>query len=291
MKITKRFNTRSLVILGLMTALVLIFSLTPIGSIPIGPLSITLNVIPIAIAAVACGPVGGAVIGGVFGLFSFLQCFGIGVPSSMGAILVDINPVLAFIQRFIPRLLVGLLAGLIYKGISSLRNVRSYYILTGIVSALFGFAVFMSGMLLLNYDKDGKYKMSDKMREFIGTPSMFIYVCIFLAVIGFAVGYLIVSSKKLSQAQISCALTGFCTALMNTIFFMTALVVLFGSTDYMKDLIAGRNILLFIVTFVGINALFEMVVTTIMTTAVGTALSKARLLPEANKSGAEKKDQ
>ena len=59
----------------------------------------------------------------------------------------------------------------------------------------------------------------------------------------------------------------------------------------MKDLIAGRNILLFIVTFVGINALFEMVVTTIMTTAVGPALSKARLLPEANKSAAEKKDQ
>lgn len=66
-----KVNTKSLVILGLMTALTMIFSFTPIGSIPIGPLVITLNVIPIAIAAVTVGPVGSAVIGGVFGLLSF----------------------------------------------------------------------------------------------------------------------------------------------------------------------------------------------------------------------------
>ena len=52
-----KVNTKSLVILGLMTALTMIFSFTPIGSIPIGPLVITLNVIPIAIAAVTVGPV------------------------------------------------------------------------------------------------------------------------------------------------------------------------------------------------------------------------------------------
>ena len=51
-----KVNTKSLVILGLMTALTMIFSFTPIGSIPIGPLVITLNVIPIAIAAVTVGP-------------------------------------------------------------------------------------------------------------------------------------------------------------------------------------------------------------------------------------------
>ena len=56
-----KVNTKSLVILGLMTALTMIFSFTPIGSIPIGPLVITLNVIPIAIAAVTVGPVGRSV--------------------------------------------------------------------------------------------------------------------------------------------------------------------------------------------------------------------------------------
>ena len=52
-----KFNTRSMVLLGLLTAIVVVFSLTPIGSIPIGPLVITLNIIPIAIAAVALGPI------------------------------------------------------------------------------------------------------------------------------------------------------------------------------------------------------------------------------------------
>ena len=55
MTATKKLDVRSLAILGLMTALLIVFSFTPIGTIPIGPLSITLNIIPIAIAAVALG--------------------------------------------------------------------------------------------------------------------------------------------------------------------------------------------------------------------------------------------
>jgi hypothetical protein len=204
----------------------------------------------------------------------------------MGEILVNISPFAAFVQRFVPRLLDGLIVGFIFRGVSALKNVRSYYILTGIVSALFGFALFMSGMLLLNYDKEGKYKMNDQMREFIGTPSMFIYACVFVALISFFIGYLIVSSKKLTQAQVACAITGFCTALLNTVFFMTALVVLFGDTEYMKGLIDGRNVLLFVVTFVGVNALFEMITTTVITTAVGAALFKAKLIPSPSSSAA-----
>lgn len=126
-----KVNTKSLVILGLMTALTMIFSFTPIGSIPIGPLVITLNVIPIAIAAVTVGPVGSAVIGGVFGLLSFLQCFGIGVPSGMGAALVAIDPVLAFVQRFVPRLLDGIIVGFIAKGMSKVTNNYVSYAVTG----------------------------------------------------------------------------------------------------------------------------------------------------------------
>ena len=130
-----KVNTKSLVILGLMTALTMIFSFTPIGSIPIGPLVITLNVIPIAIAAVTVGPVGSAVIGGVFGLLSFLQCFGIGVPSGMGAALVAIDPVLAFVQRFVPRLLDGIIVGFIAKGMSKVTNNYVSYAVTGFFTA------------------------------------------------------------------------------------------------------------------------------------------------------------
>lgn len=196
-----RFNTRSLVIMGLLMAIVIIFSTTPIGSIPVGPLVITLNVIPIGIACVAFGEWGGLIVGTFFGLFSFLQCFGIGIPSGMGAILVGINPFLTFIQRVIPRALDGFLTGLIFKALA-----------------------------------------------------------------------------KHTNAQVSCFITGFCAALLNTAFFMLTLVLLFGNTEYLQELMAGKNIILFIITYVGINAVFEMIVSSLCTGMVGSALMAAKLI-------------
>ena len=104
-------NTSKLVILGLMTGILLLMAYTPLGYLNIGPLAITFNVIPVAIAAITLGPAGGAAIGAVFGMTSFLQCIGIGGSSAMGAMLFSINPFLAFVQRFIPR----------YAGWSSVR--------------------------------------------------------------------------------------------------------------------------------------------------------------------------
>ncbi len=273
-----KFDTRSLVLLGLLTAVVFVFSFTPIGSIPVGPLVITLNVIPVAVGAIALGPVGGLIMGSVFGLFSFLQCFGIGITSSMGAILADIDPFLAFVQRFVPRALDGFLAGCIFRSISKVKSLKAYYIITGIISALFGLALFLSLMLLISYDKKGKYSMSEEMYALMSSKGLIAYICLFVSILCFVIGYMIISSKKLTQIQAACSITGFCTALMNTIFFMTALVVLFGNTEYMKEKIDGRNILVFVITFVGINALFEMVVSTVITGAVGSALHRSKLI-------------
>ncbi len=197
-----KFGTKQLVLLGLLTAVMLLFSFTPIGTIPIGPLSISLNVIPVALAAIVLGPVGGAVMGAVFGILSFLQCIGIGIPSGMGAALFAINPFLAFVQRFIPRLLDGLLIGFIFKGV-----------------------------------------------------------------------------RKISNTYVSCAVTGFCSAFFNTAFFMSALVLLFGNTEYIQELMGGKNFIVFICTFVGINAVCEMIASTIVSGAIGAALYKARLVP------------
>lgn len=199
----KRFDTKAMVLLGLLTAVTLIFSFTPIGTIPIGPLSITLNIIPIALAAVTLGPVGGGIMGAIFGLMSFLQCVGIGVPSGMGVTLFAINPFLAFVQRFIPRLLTGILAGWVFK--------------------------------LL---------------------------------------------KNRSNIYVSCAVTGFSTAFLNTLLFMSALILLFGNTDYVQELMDGKNVIVFICSFVGINAVCEMIVSTVITGAVGAALHNAKLIPQ-----------
>lgn len=199
-KSAKSFNTRQLTILGLMIAIMIIFAFTPIGSIPIGPLVISMQVIPVAICAVVLGPKGGAIAGAVFGILSFLQALGIGIPSAMGAVLVGINPFLAFIQRFVPRLLDGLLIGFIFRAVR----------------------------------------------------------------------------KKNTYA--ACALTGFFSAFLNTVFFMAALILLFGNTEYIQGLVGGQNILLFVCAFVGINAVVEMIASTVITEFVGAGLFKAKVI-------------
>lgn len=198
----KQITTKQLTILGLMVAVLLLMAYTPLGYLNIGPLAITFNMIPVAVCAITLGPVGGAIAGAVFGLTSFLQCIGVGGISAMGAILFDINPFLAFVQRFVPRTLDGLLIGYIFMAIRKWKNV-----------------------------------------------------------------------------PLACFVTGFCAAFLNTLFFMTALIALFGNTEYVQGLIGGKNIVLFVCSFVGINAVFEMLASTIITGAVGTALYKARLVP------------
>ena len=80
----KKYDTKKLVLLALLTGLLVLMAFTPIGYLNIGPLSITFNMIPVAIGAVALGPTGSAVLGLVFGITSFAQCFGI---SAFGTVL------------------------------------------------------------------------------------------------------------------------------------------------------------------------------------------------------------
>jgi len=83
----KQSKTMRLTLMGLFAAVLLLMAYTPLGYLNIGPLAITFNVIPVALAAITLGPVGGAAMGAVFGLTSFLQCIGVGGTSAMGAML------------------------------------------------------------------------------------------------------------------------------------------------------------------------------------------------------------
>ena len=199
---TKQNKTKQLTMLGLMVAVLLLMAYTPLGYLNIGPLAITFNMIPVAICAITMGPMGGAIAGAVFGITSFLQCIGVGGISAMGAILFDINPFLAFIQRFVPRCLDGFLLGYIFQAVRKWKNV-----------------------------------------------------------------------------PLACCVTGFFAAFLNTLFFMAALIGLFGNTEYVQELMGGKNVILFVCSFVGINAVFEMLSSTIITGAVGTALHKAKFIP------------
>ena len=197
---TKRVDTRRMVLLAMLSGILLVMSFTPLGYLNIGPLSISLNMIPVAIGAVALGPGGGAFLGAVFGITSCLQCVGIGGTSAMGVILFEINPALTILQRFVPRVLAGCLTGVVYRGLRKLHSPYAAYA------------------------------------------------------------------------------AGFSAALLNTVLFMTSLVLLFGQTPYLQNLIAGRNILVFILSFVGINALVELLAATVTVGVVCKALEKLKMI-------------
>ena len=194
-------RSRRTTLLGLLTAILMVFGLTPLGYLNIGPLAISFNMIPVAIGAAALGPVGGAILGAVFGMTSFLQCLGIGGSSAMGVILLQINPLFAFIQRFVPRVTAGFLVGVIYR-----------------------------------------------------------------------------IARKFCKAGLAGSIAGFCAALLNTVLFMGALILLFGNTQYLTDLIAGRNVIVFVCTFVGVNAIAEALAATAVTGALTAALERSGLL-------------
>ena len=112
----RKANTRRLTQLALLLALVLIMSYTPLGYLPVGPLTLSLLTIPVAIGAMLLGPAAGAVLGGAFGLTSFFNALRGG--SAMGSALFALNPLATFVMCFGARLAMGWLCGLVYPGIS-----------------------------------------------------------------------------------------------------------------------------------------------------------------------------
>jgi uncharacterized membrane protein len=64
-------------------------------------------------------------------------------------------------------------------------------------------------------------------------------------------------------------------ALLNTLFFMTALLALFFHTDYIQGLANGMHVLAFAVAFVGVQGLLEALICAVAGTAISKALHKA----------------
>ncbi len=177
--------------LAILVAIIIILAFTPLGYLKAGAIEITFITIPVVIGAIVLGPGAGAILGAVFGITSFIQCFGL---SAFGGVLLGINPFFTFILCMVPRILMGYLCGLIYKGINKFDRTR---IISFIAASLSG-------------------------------------------------------------------------AVLNTLFFIIALMLLFGNSSFIIGLQGGRSLLTFLIAFVGINGLIEAGVTFF----VGTAVSK-----------------
>ncbi len=123
---TKKESIFRLALLGMFIAIILVMDFTPLGYIvmPSG-FSVTLLTIPVALGAVCTGVYGGAILGAVFGMTSFIQAFGLGFSVDPSApILFETNPLAYTITCFLPRILVGIVAALIFKAFEKRNKVN-----------------------------------------------------------------------------------------------------------------------------------------------------------------------
>lgn len=196
-KTTKRARHRKILTLAqnaILTALIVLMAFTPIGYLQIGVVKMTFIMIPVAVGAITLGEKSGAFLGLVFGITSFVQCFGLDL---FGTTLLGINPVYTFIMCIVPRVFMGYLCGVIYKFIA--RKKKKFALV---------FASFMAPVL-------------------------------------------------------------------NTFFFMSLLLLFFGKSDYIQGIRNGAELLPFLVAFVGLNGVMEIVTTTVIAPPVASAIKKA----------------
>lgn len=140
-----------LTLTAVLTALIFVMAFTPIGYLKIGVVSITFLMVPVVIGAIVGGPAVGAVLGAMFGATSFIQCFGM---DAFGTTLFGINPVFTFIMCLVPRTLMGLFCGLIYKGFKSKKQYNLGTIITSFCGGFINTVLFVGFLLLLFYNTE-----------------------------------------------------------------------------------------------------------------------------------------
>ena len=195
----KSTNSRTLkmVQLALFIAVIILMAFTPIGYIKTPGVEITLLIVPVTVGAIVLGPTAGAILGGAFGLTSFIQCFGM---SPFGSALLGINPIATFILCLVPRILMGWISGITFQAVKKVDKTKSVSYLVG-------------------------------------------------------------------------SLVG---PILNTVFFMLALVLFFYNTDYIQgfvEVLNAKNAFFFVVAFVGINGLIEAGINFVIGSAVAKTLA------------------
>ena len=189
---TKHEKIKYITLAAVLSALIVVLSFLPIKAF----VEITLTIIPISIGIIICGYKMGLILGTIFGLISYVQCFGY---SAFGATLFSINPFFTFLVCVPTRIVAGGISGFVAD---ILRNKNS---------------------------------------------------------------------------KISALAASVLMPLLNTILFTSTLVVLFYQTEYIQSFVTALNALNplhFMVLFVGINGLVELLVGIIISYPTALAINK-----------------
>ena len=152
---TKKHDTRYMVSVGLMAAIVIVLANTPLGMIQLPIVKATTVHIPVIIGAILLGPTAGAILGGVFGVCSLISntmaptllSFAFspfmsttGIPGAIKAIWISVGC----------RILIGLVAGWLWKLLRKIKlNQMVSLAVTGFVGSMVNTVTVMGSIYLL----------------------------------------------------------------------------------------------------------------------------------------------
>ena len=175
----KKSNARTISEYAIFIAIIFVMRATGLSRIPVGPLVMTLTMVPIAIGAMLLGPLGGAVLGMVFGFTSLYDAM-IGA-SAMTGFFFQLSPLHTIALCVGTRTLVGAATGWLFKLFKGLDKKRIWcYFAGGLAAPLLNTVLFMGYIVLFFYQTDFVQKTAAK----IGAVNPLMFVVLLVGVQG-----------------------------------------------------------------------------------------------------------
>lgn len=138
--VNKKFGTRQLVVIGMLSGISMFMGLTGFGMIPTPWMKITIQHLPVIIGGIVEGPIIGGIVGLIFGLFSMY--LNMSQPVLLSPIFM--NPIIAII----PRVLIGIVSYYVFKIMKEKFNKEKLGL---ILAAIAGTITNTAGVLGLTY--------------------------------------------------------------------------------------------------------------------------------------------
>ncbi|MBR2870131.1 MAG: ECF transporter S component [Clostridia bacterium] len=166
----KFFQARTVALLGILIALVIVLQLFA-SAIPMFGITLNFSLIPIALAGILLGWVGGVIVGFSCGLVVFITMAVLGQEPST-AFLFQTNPFVLTLMCISKTTVAGLVSGLLHKVISKKNELVSVAV-SSIVIPIINTGIYMLGIII----------MKDSVATFLGLQAS-TFSLVFAAVFG-----------------------------------------------------------------------------------------------------------
>lgn len=137
-------KTQRMVGLAIFTAVIIVLQLVA-TFVKVGPISITLTLVPIVVGAAVYGKGAGAYLGGVFSVVVLICC--ITGADAGGAMIWNANPFLCIVVCMVKGVAAGFVAGLVYRLIAP-KSVIGGTVVAAVLSPIVNTGIFCLGLVL-----------------------------------------------------------------------------------------------------------------------------------------------